>query len=254
MTVTVPVSGSLEDMHISALVNQKAIPQAQDVAHVQSRLLHEQYFLRVHRFGRPGALAMLSDDGGSQSRDAEEGGVSCWLRQLRALRAGEGQQQAAHGVQAASMSGWEHTEGHPVDVVQEPLHLAHIRAKGPGHISTAAISRDGQLIAFAGAAAGSLRLYRLSRADVRPVLCAPSRASANAPAQPDHDPSFMHPPESIHVEALQAEPQGPFHRQLDRLFGWRRKQERPALLGLNCPARRQGQQHSYLCPTATGCW
>ena len=73
-------------------------------------------------------------------------------------------------VQAASLSGWEHTEGYPVDVVQEPLHLAHIRAKGPGHISAAAISPDGQLVAFSGAAAGSLRLYRLSRADVRAAL------------------------------------------------------------------------------------
>ncbi|CAL5222772.1 g5185 [Coccomyxa viridis] len=67
--------------------------------------------------------------------------------------------------QAASLSGWEHTEGYPVDVVQEPLHLAHIRAKGPGHLSAAAISPNGQLIAFSDAAAGSLRLYRLSRAE-----------------------------------------------------------------------------------------
>lgn len=69
--------------------------------------------------------------------------------------------------QAARLSGWEHTEGYPVDVVREPLHLAHIRAKGPEHISAAAVSPDGQLIAFAGAAVGSLRLYRLSRMEVR---------------------------------------------------------------------------------------
>lgn len=68
--------------------------------------------------------------------------------------------------QAASLSGWEHTEGYPVDVVKEPLHMAHIRVKGPEHIATAAVSPNGQLVAFAGAAAGSLRLYRLSRGDV----------------------------------------------------------------------------------------
>ena len=72
--------------------------------------------------------------------------------------------------QAASLSGWEHTEGYPVDVVREPLHLAHIRAKGPEHISAAAASPDGQLAAFAGAAAGSLRLYGLSKAEVRALL------------------------------------------------------------------------------------
>ena len=71
-----------------------------------------------------------------------------------------------HYAQAASLSGWEHTEGYPVDVVKEPLHMAHIRAKGPEHIATAAISPDGQLVAFAGAAVGSLRLYRLPMADV----------------------------------------------------------------------------------------
>ena len=54
-----------------------------------------------------------------------------------------------------------------MDVVREPLHLAHIRAKGPEHISAAAVSPDGQLVAIAGAAAGSLRLYRLSRMEVR---------------------------------------------------------------------------------------
>ena len=81
-------------------------------------------------------------------------------------------------MQAASLSGWEHTEGYPVDVVREPLHLAHIRAKGPGHISAAAISPDGRLAAFAGAAAGSLRLFRLSTADVRTCLSAPARAAA----------------------------------------------------------------------------
>ena len=57
-----------------------------------------------------------------------------------------------------------------MDVVKEPMHLAHIRAKGSDHICTAAMSADGQLVAFAGAAFGSMRLYRLSRADVRPLL------------------------------------------------------------------------------------
>ena len=99
-----------------------------------------------------------------------EGGASSLLRQLQAFIAQESPQRAARGMQAASLSGWEHTEGYPVDVVQEPLHLAHIRAKGPGHICAAAISPDGQLIAFSGAAAGSLRLYRLSRAEVSTAL------------------------------------------------------------------------------------
>ena len=74
-----------------------------------------------------------------------------------------------------------------MDVVSEPLHLAHIRAKGPEHISAAAVSPDGQLIAFAGAAAGSLRLYRLSRMEVRPsarippILACMARIKALAP-------------------------------------------------------------------------
>lgn len=69
-------------------------------------------------------------------------------------------------MQATSLSGWEHTEGYPVDVVQEPVHIAHIRAKGPDHISTAAISHDGSHMAFAGPAAGSTRMYKLSVTEV----------------------------------------------------------------------------------------
>ena len=92
-------------------------------------------------------------------------------------------------MQAASLSGWEHTEGYPVDVVQEPLHVAHIRAKGPGHISAAAISPDGRLAAFAGAAAGSLRLFRLGSADVRTYPCAIECAAA-----PDGPLTIRHPP------------------------------------------------------------
>ena len=65
-----------------------------------------------------------------------------------------------------------------MDVVREPRHLAHIRVKGPGHISAAAASPDGQLVAHAGAAAGSLRLYRLSAVEVRTVLPGLSRTSA----------------------------------------------------------------------------
>ena len=74
-----------------------------------------------------------------------------------------------------------------MDVVREPLHLAHIRAKGPEHISAAAISPDGQLVAFAGAAAGSLRLYTLSRVEVRspartpPTLTCMARNKALVP-------------------------------------------------------------------------
>ena len=75
-------------------------------------------------------------------------------------------QNQSRCMQATSLSGWEHTEGYPVDVVQEPVHVAHITAKGPEHISTAAISHDGSHMAFAGAAAGSMRMYKLSGGEV----------------------------------------------------------------------------------------
>ena len=45
--------------------------------------------------------------------------------------------------QASSLSGWQWAEGSPVDVAQEPCHLAHIAAKGPGHIAAIAVSARG---------------------------------------------------------------------------------------------------------------
>lgn len=68
--------------------------------------------------------------------------------------------------QASSLSGWQWAEGSPVDVAQEPCHLAHIAAKGPGHIAAIAVSARGQHVAFAQSGPDSTRLFRLAAAEV----------------------------------------------------------------------------------------
>ncbi len=55
-----------------------------------------------------------------------------------------------------------------MDVGQEPRHLARIAAKGPGHVAAAALSPDGNALAFCEAGPGSLRLFRLSSSPVSP--------------------------------------------------------------------------------------
>jgi hypothetical protein len=60
------------------------------------------------------------------------------------------------------VSGWQWAEGSPVDVAQEPAHLARITAKGPGHIAAAAMSAAGQHVAFASAGPDSTRLFWLA--------------------------------------------------------------------------------------------
>ncbi len=77
-------------------------------------------------------------------------------------------------LQAASVSGWAWAEGAPVDVGQEPRHLARIAAKGPAHVAATAMSADGAAIAFCQADPESVRLFRLAAAPVSQRCCSVS--------------------------------------------------------------------------------
>ncbi|CAL8461915.1 g1446 [Coccomyxa elongata] len=124
---------------------------AQILVHSVPRFSQE-HPVRVCKCPQPPLLAHASGGSPPHLLSAQGTQVDLW-------RLGVAHDRQQH---AASVSGWAWAEGAPVDVGQEPRHLARIAAKGPAHVAAAAMSADGAAIAFCQADPESVRLFRLA--------------------------------------------------------------------------------------------
>ncbi|KAK9825655.1 hypothetical protein WJX81_005809 [Elliptochloris bilobata] len=109
----------------------------------------QEHPVRVGRCPQPPLLAVAAAACPERLVAAHGRGVDVW--QLGAA--------SSRAEQAASISGWTHEEGSPVDVLRGPRHLARIGLKGPHHVLAAAASPDGALVAASDAAC--VRLYQV---------------------------------------------------------------------------------------------